>query len=239
MLPPEIGLYYFTKLLNSVPPKKINWMRNAMTFPVCRSWRLQHLPTTLYEVTSLSASLSSTRSKTTHCIDVPTTPAKRQCVSVVSSENNVRKSSDILKQTKWNSPEAVSFFVTGPKTKLGKTNKTYEDAMDVQKHIHSQISILRTTYLSADGCKAIIDNEDIENLCTSFDIFVIQLKARYLSVTLTQVLIDNEDTANFLDICATAIQKIDDIDFDGTTSDNVNDDKGIIWISSPRRLMQW
>jgi hypothetical protein len=76
-------------------------------------------------------------------------------------------------------------------------------------------------------------------LCTSFDIFVIRLKARYLSVTLTQVLIDYEDTANFLDICATAIQKIDDINFDGTTSDNVNDDKGIIRISSPRILMQW
>lgn len=30
----HIYYYYFTKFLNSVPPKKINWMQNAMTSPV-------------------------------------------------------------------------------------------------------------------------------------------------------------------------------------------------------------
>jgi hypothetical protein len=70
-------------------------------------------------------------------------------------------------------------------------------------------------------------------------IFVIWLKARYLSIALTQALSDYEDTKNFIDICAKAIQKVNDIDF-GSNLINGNDGiKGITWITSPKTVMQW
>jgi hypothetical protein len=74
-----IYYYYFTKLINSVPPKKINWYSNAMTsfIPVRRSRRILHpLPSTPLQVTPLPACHCATRSSSTHSIDSPTTPTK-------------------------------------------------------------------------------------------------------------------------------------------------------------------
>jgi hypothetical protein len=159
-------------------------------------------------------------------------------VRVVSPEKNTLKSTQISKETKWHSLEAVSLFVSGPKTRLGTKEKNME-TVDVKQHVQSQISILRAAYLSVDGWKNIVNDGDTANLCSAFDIFVIWLKARYLSITLTQALSDYEDTKNFIDICAKAIQKNDDIDFDGNLINGDDETKGIICITSPRTVMQW
>jgi hypothetical protein len=206
--------------------------------PVRQSRRiLLPLPSTPLQVTPLTACHRATRSSSTHYIDPPTTPTKQQCVSIVSPERNILKSTQISKETKWHSPEAVSLFVSGPKRRLETKEKNME-AVDVKQHIHSQISILRAAYLSVDGWKNIVNDGDTANLCSAFDIFVIRLKARYLSTTLTQALSDYEDTKNFIEICAKAIQKIDNIDFDGNLINGDDETKGIICITSPRTVMQ-
>jgi hypothetical protein len=95
--------------------------------------------------------------------------------------------------------------------------------------------MLRAAYLSADGWRDIVDDTDVGNLCSQFDVFVIRLKAKYLAVTLTHALSHYEHTVNFLDICTAAIRKIDDIDFDGSDED----DSSVIRIRSPQTVMKW
>jgi hypothetical protein len=43
-------------------------------------------------------------------------------------------------------------------------------------------------YLTPQGWKAVVDDQDKNGLCTPYDIFVIQSKCKYLAATLTYAL---------------------------------------------------
>jgi hypothetical protein len=128
-------------------------------------------------------------------------------------------------------------FVIGPKMKLQKEN-IKQEKLDVKQYIITQIRMLRATYLSADGWRDIVDDTDVGNLCSQFDVFIICLKVKYLAVTLTYALSHYEHTVNFWDICTAAIYKIVDIDFNGCGDEDC-DQTGVIRIHSPQTVMKW
>jgi hypothetical protein len=87
------------------------------------------------------------------------------------------------------------------------------------------------TSLSMAGSKSLM-TPTIPILCTPYDIFHIQLKAKYLSVTLTQAL-SLYPTSIFLNICTSAIDRIDEVDYDGCDTESTGR------MRNPKTIMRW
>jgi hypothetical protein len=113
--------------------------------------------------------------------------------------------------------------------------------LDVRKHIIAQIPILHKAYLTAEGWKNIIEDHDKENVCTPYEIFCLQKKAKYLSITLIHALKLYENTTNFLDICTAAINTVEEMDYDGyeVLSDCTDECDMQLKIKNPRTIMHW
>jgi hypothetical protein len=183
---------------------------------------------------------------------IPTTVTIRlgdsvETITNKSDELLSDKLSDKIKdQSKWHSPEALSLFVRGTNTTVHQKRKKRKDKqieyntnkIDVKKHVVNQIQILRKAYLTLNGWRCIIDDCDTDDVCTAFDIFTIRLKAKYLAVTLSLALSLYETTKNFLDICQTAINKIDLLEYNDCAP-SPNDENKLAQISSPRTIMDW
>jgi hypothetical protein len=118
----------------------------------------------------------------------------------------------------------------GAKQQEINTNK--QEPTYIKSLVLNQICTLRNAYLTVDGWKQIIDDFDNTNLCTHYDIFHIQLKAKYLSVTLTQAL-SFYQTSTFLNICTSAIDRIDEVDYDSCDTESTGR------IRNPKTIMQW
>ena len=91
----------------------------------------------------------------------------------------IRKSQLIQQETIWNSPEAQSLFKgilkrdKAKKRKRHQGNTAYQTSnnQDIHKEIQLQIDILRRSLLSPEGCKDMLDDRDIDGLCSNIDIF--------------------------------------------------------------------
>jgi hypothetical protein len=236
--------FYLTRNINSIPPKNKNWITKAITdkqklLPTRRSARNkknQHQQQRISNViNSDKDDWNSNKSKRLNEIDVP--------IGTITS-------CALMKETKWDSPEAHSLFVYDKKVNRQReeeediqdsntttTNTTTK--VDVKKHVLNQVTLLRKAFLTSDGWKDIIDDKDDGGFCTQHDIFSIRKKARYLSLTLSYALKDYLTTPRFIDICASAIASINNTDFDNCDGLLDFEGKERLQIVNPKTIMQW
>ena len=85
-----------------------------------------------------------------------------------------RHDSVIWTDTYWESPEAIRLFCTS-------TNIENDSALPV---VQKRIERFQRGFTQPDGWKLVLDDFDQNNLCTSFDIFNIQMKCRYVVMAL-------------------------------------------------------
>jgi hypothetical protein len=87
-----------------------------------------------------------------------------------------------------------------------------------------------------------VNDKDVNDICTPYDVFVLRLKAQYLAVTLKVALTKYETTTNFLEICSIAIDKINKIDYEEqelVSDDDEDDNFTPMKITNPRTIMEW
>ena len=135
---------------------------------------------------------------------------------------------------KWQSPEAL-FLFTGTvknnkrrmmKSKLRKKRKIVHDFdIDVREDVKTKSDILKKAYLTSQGWRSIIDDNDSGNHCTPYERFVVQQKAKYLYVLMEQALEFYEDLT-WKDICTNTLRIIDESNagYAGTTTTYTCDD---------------
>ncbi len=141
----------------------------------------------------------------------------------------MKESDAMLNQSKQDSPEAAMFF--GAKQQRDTNTQTNMSNIDVKFCISTQIHMLRNAYLTFDGWKHAVDDFNNTKLCTPHDVFNIRLKSKYLSVALTKAL-SKYKLSTFLNICKSAIDVIDEVDYDGC------DTRGNGRIKNPQTIMQ-
>jgi hypothetical protein len=181
--------------------------------------------------------------------DIPNSTEEPHQTKDKESECIVTKQSDeIRKQNKWHSPEALMLFVNSSKAPMRKgktsqtTDKSKQNTTNVKRHIARQIRLLRNAYTTPNGWKYIVNDKDVNDICSPYDVFVLRLKARYLAVTLKVALTKYETTTDFLDICSIAIDKINKIDYeeqDLVSDDDEDDNFTPMKITNPRTIMEW
>ena len=95
--------------------------------------------------------------------------AKRKADAKLTAIDEAKKpkhgspAANILVETYWDSPEAKKLF-------LGDSN----DERDVVEVLEQRIERLQQANKTSDGWRDIIDKHDKDNLCTSYDVFIIR-----------------------------------------------------------------
>jgi hypothetical protein len=85
----------------------------------------------------------------------------------------------------------------------------------VKKHVISQFDTLHRAHLTPKGWKNILGDKDEKDLCSPYNIISIQVKCKYLSAALAKASLTHYDTPlTFNEICASAIDKVNEFDFD-------------------------
>ena len=79
-----------------------------------------------------------------------------------------------------------------------------EDDIDVREHVIEKSNILRNAYLTSEGWKELIDDNDSCNHCTLYEILVIQQKAVYLFV-LMECALEYYEEMTWREVCSEAI----------------------------------
>ena len=130
----------------------------------------------------------------------------------ICNENNLssptpstttKKSSQIVKETRWQAPETMKLF-TGNYNSPDIDLQANPDAL--RKYVATQVILLRKAYLSPEGWRDVIDDKDEQDVCSPFQIFEVQQKAKYLYATLACALKHFGVTTNkFLDICTQSL----------------------------------
>ena len=157
---------------------------------------------------------------------------------------------EILKQSKWVSPEAHLLFTgvnsrqaRNKKRKKDKSNSdTSHDDVDVRPSIRSQILILRRAYLTVDGWRDIIDDIGVKDDCSAFQVFSIRQKAKYLSVLLSLSLLHYSTTTQFIDICKRTINLINQVDCCCEVEAELCDEEDygkVHIIKNPQTVLHW
>jgi hypothetical protein len=249
---PKLYYFYFTRSFASIPPIQVKWENKAIN-SVSFFTKRRRSPRT-YQETESSSKIDSIP---THSDDIITCtrqgPAKRKkegSCEITSVNDPNSKAKKILSQSKWDSPEAALLFVYGNKATQQEMEKREEKSnrtnnppakLDVRKHIIAQIPILRKAYLTAEGWKIIVEDHDEDNVCTPYEIFCLQKKAKYLAITLMHALKLYETTTNFLDICTAAINTVEEMDYDGyeVLSDCEDECDVQMKIKNPKTIMHW
>jgi hypothetical protein len=102
------------------------------------------------------------------------------------------------------------------------------------------VFLLRKAYLTAEGWNSIVDDNNVGNVCSKYDVFMLQMKAKYLAVTFTQALSQYEQGTMSFSICTNALAKIDDVEFDGFEHPPLTDNEPKhIRITDPCTIMRW
>jgi hypothetical protein len=241
-----VCLYYFTLSKSGIPPVLFNWS-NVITSPTFFKQQQQQQDKTLTDTDAVTIIQNNNKhvepvkvNQTTNKHLNTTPDTKRQKVNESNGyvSHYPKLSDKIANESKWYSPEALSLFVKGPKVTRQKRQVKQYNNIDVKRHVMSQVKTLRNAYLTYDGWREVITDGDSDDTCTPFDIFVIRMKSRYLSTALTCALGCYHCTDSFLDICSAAIDKINELDYDGCSLEEYRDSK-YTRISNPRTVMQW
>ena len=117
------------------------------------------------------------------------------------------KSKNILEQTYWDSPEAHFLFGQreGGNVKQDQTGEALENVM------RSRINMFKRAYLTPLGWKAMVNDFDQMDKCSSVDIFIFQSKAKYLALAL-QFALDHMPTLTWQQCCERSIKMVNDFE---------------------------
>jgi hypothetical protein len=243
--------YYFTKSKVAIPQSTVNWHSKSI-ISMCQLKRRQSKRLQSQSQVQYHRNTTDTHDYIPN--DTQTVDESNQDIYECPIVNDSKKSTNIKEQTKWDSPEALSLFVQGTKAsrqRFGEKKGQNEsnERVDVKKHVISQVDALRRAYLTPKGWRNILDDKDEKDLCSSYDIFSIQVKCKYLAATLSKALIHYDTTLTFNEICASAIDKVNEFDFDGIVDEDVCDDtdstanspnhSAFMKITNPKTVMTW
>jgi hypothetical protein len=249
----RIYYFYFSIDSTSIPPEDTDWYSTSVNDLSCFSIRCSHRLNKHLQSLDQQIETQNKRHKTNRMssVSIPT-EATTNTVTHIGQINNetqqetqqvsVNEKSNLLSEqikqyNKWDSPEALSLFVTGTRRGMKQRDKD-RDIHDVKNHVRMQIRLLQDAYLSPRGWKRIVDDEDKADLCTSNDIYMLRLKSKYLAMTLRLALQYYEHTDNFLTIIEKAISKIDAFEYDDD-ADTTPQCKSHSRISRSKTIMEW
>ena len=197
-----------------------------------------------------TASNESTTNTLPQPIDThPNVTVIPETTNTVGEVSMIRKSQLIQKETIWNSPEAQSLFKgilkrdQAKKRKRNQGNTAYQtiNNLDIRREIQLQIDILRRSLLSPDGYKEMLDDGDIDGLCSYIDIFQLQKKAKYMIVLLCNALELYNIGTTWMEICSCSLSKVQEWDMYGMKEcqrDEIVKKKKLI-ITDVRTLQLW
>ena len=126
--------------------------------------------------------------------------AKRKSEAYAAAKDEAKKpkygpfSAKIVEETYWDSPEAKKLF-------LGNAN----DERDVQNVLEQRIERLQQANRTMDGWKDVIDKHDKDNLCSSYDVFIIRQRCSILCLAYTYALEEMNSVRWIEDCCSLAI----------------------------------
>jgi hypothetical protein len=255
----KVYYYFIVTNINSIPHNTADWLDKTIETTSCLNRPSTRSRSSIPPTASLPFKHAQ-QSSTTHKRPlIFTNHSEVEDVEIVDNEKDVeddqgdnkrvRISNDIgtnaqkiATQCKWDSPEALVFFVRGqrtPKSDIQTNTNKHESnncTVNVRLHVTNQVSLLRRAYLTCDGWRDIVDDGDKDDECTSYEIFWLRLKARYLAVALTEALGNYSNGQTFYQSCVSAITKIDEIDFDGSCTNGPDSN---MRVGNPSTIMRW
>ena len=180
--------YFICSGEDDIPPVDIGWSQHI-------HYRLIDPPRTR----SSSKLIPPATTDNPSSLSPPQVPSKRKSSTDYQSSATptlpTKKSSQVAKESRWQAPETMKLF-TGATQSPDIDIQADRDAL--RRHVASQAILLRKAYLSSEGWRDIIDDKDEQELCSPFQIFKIQQKAKYLYATLACALkCFGETTNNF------------------------------------------
>ena len=98
----------------------------------------------------------------------------------------------MVEETYWESPEAKKLFLGNP-----------NDSRDVVEVLTQRIERLQQANRSVDGWKDLVENHDKDNLCSSYDVFIIRQRCSILCLAYTFAL-EEMNSARWVKDCCTA-----------------------------------
>jgi hypothetical protein len=129
---------------------------------------------------------------------------------------NIRESEAIQNQTWWDSPEAGKLFgemvrqsSEEEEEMVRQFTETELTKLNIREMIEKRIKGLRKGYSTSDGWRNTLDDFDSQNLCSSRDVFNIQMKCRYLVVAL-QVALDDMPSRTWVECCKEAVKRVNE-----------------------------
>jgi hypothetical protein len=168
----------------------------------------------------------------------------------IQSPPQIKRSHLLSLESQWESPEALLLFtgISTRKTRKRSSTGNVRTTINVRNHIKNKIYKLKKAYLTYDGWRNIVDDRDSSNVCSTYDVFFLQQKARYLAVSLSLAL-ELWNSLPFIDICQRAIDTIRLFDFpDGEEYENCSEEddddennnrRRLFTIREPRTIMKW
>ena len=142
----------------------------------------------LQEVVDLTAAIATQSS------------AKRKTDAKVTAQDDTKRpkhgpiSGKVVEETYWDSPETKKLF-------LGNAN----DSRGVVEVLEQRIERLQQANRTVDGWKDVIEKHDKDNLCSSYDIFIIRQRCSILCLAYTYALEEMNSARWIEDCCAAAI----------------------------------
>jgi hypothetical protein len=126
--------------------------------------------------------------------------AKRKADAQIASLDDRKKpnhgplSGRLAMETYWDSPEAKKLFLGNP-----------NDDRDVQNVLGERIERLQQANRTVDGWKDMVDKHDKDNLCSSYDIFIIRQRCSILCLAYIHALEEMNSARWIEDCCAQAL----------------------------------
>jgi hypothetical protein len=127
----------------------------------------------------------------------------------------------IAEQDWWDAPEAYQHFAD-KKRRIGPD----AEMMTAIEYAEERIERLKQGFSSPQGWKLVLDDLDARDICTSHDIYGIQMKCKYLSLALRNALRDMGVGHTWEQCCKDAITDISNFE-------------GLNHITSARTIMTW
>lgn len=126
--------------------------------------------------------------------------AKRKTDAQIAAQDETKRSKHgpisekLVQETYWDSPEAKKLF-------LGNAN----DSRGVVDILEQRIERLQQVNRTVDGWKDVVEKHDKDNLCSSYDIFMIRQRCSILCLAYTYALEEMNSARWIEDCCAAAI----------------------------------
>ena len=114
-------------------------------------------------------------------------------------------SGKVVEETYWDSPEAKKLFLGNP-----------NDSRDVVEVLKQRIDRLQQANRSVEGWKDIVENHDKDNLCSTYDVFIIRQRCSILCLAYSLALEEMNSSRWVKDCCATAILTLSRLGMEAT-----------------------